>query len=106
MYDKNELKTRRKRWDQKRRALGAVLDSGKRSKHFWDAMLIEDIDILIRAVEDLGWNDDTSAEAANAINAASKSAERLSRRIFWLNIILVAVGIAGVIIAGYGIFIK
>lgn len=101
----NKLEIQRKRREIKKRALAGVLDSRKRSKHFWDALLIENIDVLIRCVEDLSLNDNTD-EAVNAIMTASKSADRLSRRIFWLNIILVVLGIAALIAAGYGIFFK
>ena len=41
-----------------------------------------------------------------SIEDASRSANKLSKRIFWLNIILVIIGALALSIAGYGVFFK
>ena len=41
-----------------------------------------------------------------SIDRASKSADRLSRRVFWLNLLLLIIGIAALIVAGYGVLFK
>jgi len=41
-----------------------------------------------------------------SIDRASKSADKLSRRIFWLNLLILIIGIAALIVAGYGVFFK
>jgi len=42
----------------------------------------------------------------HSIDRASKSADRLSRRIFWLNLIILIIGVLGLIVAGYSVFFK
>ena len=51
-------------------------------QHFWEALLIY------------------------SIEKASKSADNLSKRIFWLNAILAVIGVPSLMIAGYEVFCK
>ena len=39
-----------------------------------------------------------------SIDRASKSADRLSRRVFWLNLLLLIIGMLALIVAGYDVF--
>ena len=41
-----------------------------------------------------------------SIDTASRSADRLSKRIFWLNILLLIIGVLGLFVAAYGVFIN
>lgn len=41
-----------------------------------------------------------------SIDRASKTADKLSRRIFWLNLIILIIGTLSLIVAGYSIFFK
>lgn len=40
----------------------------------------------------------------DSIGRASRSADKLSRRVFWLNLLILIVGTIGLIIAAYGVF--
>lgn len=42
----------------------------------------------------------------HSIDRASKSADKLSRRIFWLNLIILIVGVLALVVASYEIFYK
>lgn len=80
---RNEQKIiEQKRTERKEHALWAVLDENQTLTHFWDALLIHSID------------------------KASGSADRLSRRVLWLNVILVLLGILSLLIVGYEVFCK
>ena len=80
MKEKKSIK--QKREERKRHALRVVLDEDGGTQHFWDALLI------------------------NSIDEASNNANKLSKRIFWLNMILVIIGTLALFIAGYEIFLK
>lgn len=41
-----------------------------------------------------------------SIDRASKSADRLSKRVFWLNLLILIIGVLALIVAGYGVFFK
>ena len=45
-----------------------------------------------------------SAALIHSIQRASQSADRLSTRVFWLNVILVVLGTLGLIVAAVGVF--
>jgi len=99
--EKKSLK--HKRDERKKNALKVVLDENRELEHFWDALLISNIDNVIDSVE---WLDSSIQRVEQTIEGASKDADKLSRRIFWLNIILVAIGSLGLFIAGYEVFCK
>jgi hypothetical protein len=42
----------------------------------------------------------------HSIDRASKSADKLSRRILWLNLLILIIGALALIVAGYGVFHK
>ena len=42
----------------------------------------------------------------HSISRASTSADRLSRRILWLNVIIVVIGTLSLFVAGYAVFFK
>jgi hypothetical protein len=52
---------------------------------------------------DLGF---VNAALVHTIQRASRSADRLSKRVFCLNVILVVLGSLGLIVAAYGVFGK
>jgi len=41
-----------------------------------------------------------------SIDRASRSADGLSKRIFWLNLLIAIIGTLALIVAGYGVFVK
>jgi len=41
-----------------------------------------------------------------SIDRASRSADRLSKRIFWLNLLIAIIGTLALVVAGYGVFFK
>jgi hypothetical protein len=95
--------TKQKREELKRQALTRVLDEGKELEHFWEALLISNIDSVIDSIE---WQDPDTGSVVSAIRWAAKSTDRLSRRILWLNVILVILGGLGLLIAGYELLFK
>ena len=100
---KREKSIKQKRIERKRHALSVVLDNNRETQHFWDALLISNIDNVIDSIEYLGGSIDN---IVMSIEDASRSANKLSKRIFWLNIILVIIGALALSIAGYGVFFK
>lgn len=42
----------------------------------------------------------------HTIDKASETADRLSKRIFWLNLLILFIGTLALIVAGYGVFFK
>lgn len=97
-----EKKSRKaSRDERKKHALEVVLDENREPEHFWDALLISNIDNVIDSIE---WMDSSIQGVEMTIENASKDADKLSRRIFWLNIILIVIGSLGLFIAGYEVF--
>jgi len=41
-----------------------------------------------------------------SIDRASKTADKLSRRLFWLNMLILIIGSLALIVAGYEVFVK
>jgi len=41
-----------------------------------------------------------------SIDRASKTADKLSRRLFWLNMLILIIGTAALVVAGYEVFFK
>lgn len=94
---------KQKRIERKRHALSVVLDNNRETQHFWDALLLSNIDSVIDSIEFLEGSIDN---IVMSVEDASRTANKLSRRIFWLNMILVTIGTLALFIAGYEIFLK
>ncbi len=101
MKEKKSIK--QKREESKRHALRVVLDEDGGTQHFWDALLLSNIDSVIDSIEFLEGSIDN---IVMSVEDASRTANKLSRRIFWLNMILVTIGALALSIAGYGVFFK
>lgn len=101
MEEKKSIK--QKRDERKKHALSVVLDQDRESQHFWEALLISNIDNVIDGIE---WLEGSIQSVEMSIDDAHKSANRLSKRIFLLNMILAIIGSLGLFIAGYGVFFK
>ena len=71
-----------KRDDRVEQFIYVVLDDDREINHFAEACLM------------------------HSIRRASQSADRLSRRVMWLNVTLVVLGVLGLIVAVYGVFCK
>lgn len=100
---KKEKSIKQKRDERKRHALKVILDDRRDHQHFWEALLISNIDNVIDSIE---WLKGSIENVTSSIEDASKSANKLSKRIFWLNMILVIIGALALFIAGYEVFCK
>lgn len=92
-----------RRDERKRHALDVVLDQNREPQHFWDALFISNIDNMIDSIE---WLQGDIRSVEMSIDDASRRADKLSKRIFWLNVILISIGASALLIAGYGVFFK
>ena len=93
----------KQRDERKKHALSVILDQDREPGHFWDALLISNIDNVIDSIE---WLQGDISGVEMSIENASKSTNKLSKRIFWLNIILIIIGTLGLLIAAYSVFFK
>lgn len=89
--------------ERKKHALSVVLDQDRGPGHFWDALLISNIDNVIDSIE---WLQGEISSVETSIDNASVTSNKLSKRIFWLNVILIIIGTLGLLIAGYSVFFK
>jgi hypothetical protein len=87
--EEEEKNIKQKRKEGKKHALSVILDQHREPGHFMEALLIDNIDNVIDSIE-----------------KASRSADRLSGRISWLNFILAVIGALSLLVAGYSVFCK
>jgi len=100
---KEKIDIKKEREERKRHALNVALDDHRDPQHFWDALLISDIDHMIDSIEGLQGN---IGSVEMAIEGASRSANRLASKIKKLTWVMKIASIIGLAIGAYAAFFK
>lgn len=93
----------KKRDERKKHALSVVLEGRGATQHFWDALLISNIDNVIDSIE---WLQSEIGSVGMTIDGASKSANRLAAKIKTLTWVMTIASIVGLAIGTYATFFK
>ena len=107
-----EISAKKKRIEKRHRSLKDVLDQDQTvgPALYWSALLIDTIEDVIHSVESLESSVDgvesSTDDVGRTIKRASDSAEKLSKRIYWLTWVLVILGVLALLVAGYAVFCK